>query len=92
MRLALYFFVRFLVCLFLAVTARGVWQTGVLGSCAVTSYCLCLAYTIRRPGVLLKRLDGHLGAFSYLLYWPNHLLNVLLLHAVRWWELEGRVE
>jgi protein-tyrosine phosphatase len=85
MRLALYFFLLFLVCLFLAVTARGAWQTGMLGSCAVTSYCLCLAYAIRRPGVLLKRPDGGLGAFSYLLYWPYHLLNVLLLQAVRRW-------
>lgn len=85
MRLALFFFALFLVCLFRAAVAPALWQSLLLGSCAITCYGLCLAYTLRRPGVLLKQPDGRLGAFSYILYWPYHLLNLLLLQAVHRW-------
>lgn len=85
MRFAFIFLALGLVCLVRAVTAGEVWQTLLLGSCAVASCGLGLAYAVRRPGLLLKRQDGRLSALGYFLYWPYLLMNVVLLRAVSRW-------
>ncbi|HVF85808.1 MAG TPA: dual specificity protein phosphatase family protein [Abditibacteriaceae bacterium] len=83
MKYAAIFIVFGLVCVFLAATSSNVFLQFVEASSAVAFCGVGFAYAFAEPRMFLKKSDGRLGLFSYVVFWPYHLLNSFSLFVFR---------
>lgn len=83
MKYAVIFIAFGLVCVFLAATASNVFFKFVAVSSSLAFCCVGFAYMFNEPKAFGKKSDGRLNFFSYLVYWPYHLLNSFSLFVFR---------
>jgi hypothetical protein len=63
--------------------AGSVWLRILLGWSSLAFLGIALAYGLRSPRLLLKRRDGRLRCWSWLLFWPYHVVSHLSLALYR---------
>ena len=63
----------------LASASQQWWITMIFGNIAIAFFGIALGFGFVGSRVLMKKRNGKLAVFSYILYWPFHLLNFLIL-------------
>jgi protein-tyrosine phosphatase len=69
--------------LYLAFGMKNLYAVAILINCAIAFLILGLAYLFDSPAMLLKRSDGSLHFFAYVLLWPYLLANWMTLALFR---------